>query len=372
MSFAERAQKAVQGSPQTAVVHVDGLVVLKIVKHCRDSLPQMAAGTLLGLDQGSTLEATHCFPRPAAKAEIAELNTTGEGADDPVEDEDEDGEAYQLEMMKMLREVNVDNNCVGWYKSMHLGSFCQTPLIETQFAYQETLSDNCVVLLYDPIQTAHGNLTLKARPVARATRASSRARAMSRASCPGSRALRRLFARACAQAYRLSDDFVTAFRAKKLDLSAPASQILVELPVKIRNPGLVNALLYDIAERHPGSLDVDFDRFDLSSNPYLEKHLEYLCHWVDDLAEEQSKFGFYMRNVARQKQEQARWAQKRRGEDDEEKPPEDSWRAVAPPSRLDSLLITNQIQEYCCQINRHTHSSFSKLFLTGSLHKKTT
>ena len=199
MSFAERAQKAVQGSPQTAVVHVDGLVVLKIVKHCRDSLPQMAAGTLLGLDQGSTLEATHCFPRPAAKAEIAELNTTGEGADDPVEDEDEDGEAYQLEMMKMLREVNVDNNCVGWYKSMHLGSFCQTPLIETQFAYQETLSDNCVVLLYDPIQTAHGNLTLKARPVARATRASSRARAMSRASCPGSRALRRLFARAHAR-----------------------------------------------------------------------------------------------------------------------------------------------------------------------------
>ena len=51
MSFAERAQKAVQGSPQTAVVHVDGLVVLKILKHCRDSLPQMAAGTLLGLDR---------------------------------------------------------------------------------------------------------------------------------------------------------------------------------------------------------------------------------------------------------------------------------------------------------------------------------
>ena len=45
---------------------------------------------------------------------------------------------------------------------------------------------------------------------------------------------------------------------------------------------------------------------------------------------------------------------------------------LAPPSRLASLLITNQIQEYCCQINRHTHSSFSKLFLTGSLHKKTT
>ena len=57
MSFAERAQKVALDSPKTAVVHVDGLVVLKIVKHCRDSLPQMVAGSLLGLDQGSTLEA---------------------------------------------------------------------------------------------------------------------------------------------------------------------------------------------------------------------------------------------------------------------------------------------------------------------------
>jgi hypothetical protein len=35
-----------------------------------------------------------------------------------VEEEDEveaDGANYQLEMMRCLREVNVDNNTVGWY-----------------------------------------------------------------------------------------------------------------------------------------------------------------------------------------------------------------------------------------------------------------
>jgi len=334
-SFASMAQKPQQHETKTAVVHIDGLVVLKIVKHCRDSLPQMVAGSLLGLDQGSMskLEVTHCFPFPAAVTEIEELNTTGEGG--PAEGEaagegeavaDPDGEVYQMEMMKMLREVNVDNNCVGWYKSMHLGSFCQTPLIETQFSYQEHLSDNCVVLLYDPIQTAHGSLTLKA--------------------------------------FRLSDAFVASHRAKKNEF-IPPSEILQELPVKIRNPSLVSALLYDIGARQPGALDVDFDRFDLSSNPYLEKHLEYLCHWVDDLSEEQAKFGYYMRNVARQKQEAAR-----NGRNGGDAPEEggSNWRAVAQPNRLDSLLITNQIREYCGQINRYTGSSFSKLFLAGSLH----
>lgn len=36
-----------------------------------------------------------------------------------IREEDEENEAeganYQLEMMKCLREVNVDNNTVGWY-----------------------------------------------------------------------------------------------------------------------------------------------------------------------------------------------------------------------------------------------------------------
>ena len=31
------------------------------------------------------------------------------------EEADADGANYQLEMMRCLREVNVDNNTVGWY-----------------------------------------------------------------------------------------------------------------------------------------------------------------------------------------------------------------------------------------------------------------
>lgn len=49
-------------------------------------------------------------------------------------------------------------------------------------------------------------------------------------------------------------------------------------------------------------VDCDFDRLDLSTNPYLEKNLEFLCNWIDDLSNEQIKFNQYTRNLQRQKQ----------------------------------------------------------------------
>jgi len=39
-------------------------------------------------------------------------------------------------MMRCLREVNVDNNTVGWYQSTYLGSYQTVELIETFLNYQ--------------------------------------------------------------------------------------------------------------------------------------------------------------------------------------------------------------------------------------------
>ena len=46
------------------VVQLDGLAVLKIIKHCKESMPAVVTGQLLGLDIGQTLEITDCFPFP--------------------------------------------------------------------------------------------------------------------------------------------------------------------------------------------------------------------------------------------------------------------------------------------------------------------
>lgn len=39
-------------------------VVLKIVKHCRESAPATVTGQLMGLDVNGVLEVTHSFPMP--------------------------------------------------------------------------------------------------------------------------------------------------------------------------------------------------------------------------------------------------------------------------------------------------------------------
>lgn len=63
--------------------------------------------------------------------------------------------------MRCLRAVNVDNNTVGWYQSTYLGSFINDALIETQFNYQENIPQS-VCIIYDPLRTAQGQLSLRA------------------------------------------------------------------------------------------------------------------------------------------------------------------------------------------------------------------
>ena len=141
-------------TPSTDVVELDSLVVLKIIQHCQEALPAFVTGQLLGLDIGRTLEVTNCFPFP--RKDEAE---TQRGAADA--DEDDDGAEYQMEMMRCLREVNVDNNTVGWYQSTYFSSFIDESCIETQFNYQENIK-NCVVLIYDPSRTRAAGLALRA------------------------------------------------------------------------------------------------------------------------------------------------------------------------------------------------------------------
>jgi len=222
-----------------------------------------------------------------------------------------------MEMMTSLREVNVDNNRVGWYQSMLLGTFNSFKLIQNLMSYQEAIP-NSVVLLYDPVQTAKGSLTLRA--------------------------------------FRLSEEFLELSKTAPNDF-IPPSRILEELPLKIKNPGVINALLFDLKGHK--KLNCDFERLDLSTNPYLEKNLEYLCAWVDDLANEQYKF---QQEIKRDKWRRKQKEQGVLGSDDGEE--------FTAPDRMASLLVSNQISAYCSQVRHFAGTSFGKLFLAGSLQKE--
>lgn len=42
--------------------------ILKIIKHCKEFSPALVTGQLLGLDVGSVLEVTNCFPFPVCSS----------------------------------------------------------------------------------------------------------------------------------------------------------------------------------------------------------------------------------------------------------------------------------------------------------------
>jgi hypothetical protein len=143
----------------------------------------------------------------AAQHSIEQERSPRVGAQSRLEDDetsDVDGANYQLEMMRCLREVNVDNNTVGWcaalgrrassvvvqgcgrwrqgshwvpeghtgvvslrgrhrhrYQSTVMGSFQTLELIETFISYAESIK-RCVCIVYDPQRASAGGHALKA------------------------------------------------------------------------------------------------------------------------------------------------------------------------------------------------------------------
>eukprot|EP01134_Creolimax_fragrantissima_P005160 CFRG5160T1 len=306
-------------------VQIDGLAVLKILKHCRESFPELVTGQLLGLDVEDCMEVTNCFPFPTR------------GGDD----DDKEGAEYQIEMMRNLRDVNVDNNTVGWYQSTFMGSFINQEMIETQFTYQENIHKS-IMIVYDPHRSGQGVLSLKA--------------------------------------FRMSPSFFKLFKAQDF---TPASikkmglkydQIFEEIPIKVHNSALSQAMLYELDD--PQYLPDMHDRLDLTIDPYLEKELEFMLECADELSTEQGKYMFALRKDAQYQS----MLQKRRADNEQRKQqgreelPEDDIkdmiRPVPVPPLLETLVYTNQMNNICGQINELSNQASNKLHFCKSLQKR--
>lgn len=313
------------------VVQIDGLAVLKILKHCRESLPELVTGQLLGLDVEHRLEVTSCFPFPSR------------GSDDL---DDQEGAEYQIDMMRSLRDVNVDNNTVGWYKATYMGSFLDESMIETQFNYQENI-EKAVLIVYDPHRSAQGVLALRAFRMTQ------------------------LFF----NLYKKRDSF-TAESLKKSNLTS--DKVFVELPITVHNSALTQGLLYQLDDRMPDS----FECRDLAMYPYIEKNLEFLLDCENELASENSKYQFYLRNVGRQQHQRQQFLMRRQQEQERRKeagqePLNDDdlrdnplFKPIMAPSRLDTLLVTNQIAHYCGQVNQFANLATSNAFLVQDIQQR--
>jgi translation initiation factor 3 subunit H len=335
----ENAQKA----KQLHHVQLDGRVILQIAKHSRDSSPQLVTGQLLGLDVGNTLEVTSSFPFPSVDQDE---NQNQQGI------QEEEGANYQLEMMRMLREVNVDNNTVGWYQSTTMGSYYTEELIETFVDYAESI-ERCVCIVYDPSVNDDGMFGLKA--------------------------------------IRLTEQFLKTFKecggnmtsAKIAGKGLKWSDVIEEIPIVISNSVLVSAMMSQLDANADGRVErdenkltkEDLNRLHLNSAPFSQKSLEFLSESMDDLVQEQQKVAYYHRANARLQHQKSVWLSKKRQENknrvksgleplSEDNP--DS-RSIQEPNRLETYLIFNQVNQYAKQLDEHNAMSAAKLKLVSAI-----
>ena len=355
---------------------------MKLIKHSSQTFPTTATGSIVGMDVNGILEITNSFPFPtsdAASSEAHQDTIQNLAASAP---RTKANGAYQNEMIKFLREVNVDANNVGWYTSASMGSFVNASLIENQFHYQKEMNERTVALVHDVSRSVQGSLSLRA--------------------------------------FRLSPTFMTAFKENKFTIErfgllfsrfivrplthTPSLQksglryqdILLELPVTLPTSHLLPSLLHELPTAPPketpsfppslAALDdaiatsttqkqplaPNLDTLDLSIDPFLEKTCDLLLDSIENHHTELNNQQYYARSLAREQAKITQWQQKRKTENAAraaaKQPllPEDEWQRLfklpQEPNRLETMLNSRQIEQYARQVDGFAATVSGKMF----------
>ena len=144
-------------------VQLNGLTVMRIIKDCSEKFPTTATGFLVGMDVNDQLQVTNSYPFPAVNVpsdQHVDSNLSSNLA--AAAPRAKANATHQAEMIRLLRETNIDANNVGWYMSANMGNFVNLNMIENQFFYQRDLNERTVALVYDVSRSVQGSLNLKA------------------------------------------------------------------------------------------------------------------------------------------------------------------------------------------------------------------
>ncbi|KAG0638249.1 hypothetical protein HOY80DRAFT_906513 [Tuber brumale] len=359
--MADKSKIVLPASGPLKSVQVDALVVLKICKHASSAHPQVITGQLLGMDVDGELQVTNSFPFPSTDPSTSSNDPDGNLASAAALAPRSKASAwYQTEMVRCLREMNVDANSVGWYQSANLGNFLNTNFIDNQYFYQNALNERTVALVHDTARSAQGALSLRA--------------------------------------FRLTPQFMAAQKEGKFTSESLAKHnltyrdILIELPVSIHNSHLLTTFLHQLDTpptpnpfnpfSQPSSTPLfpNFDSLDLSIDPFLEKNCDLLLDSIETHYTELNNSQYYQRQLAREQTKITAWLTKRKQENilraAAKQPllPENEWtRLFKPPvepSRLETLLNSRQIEQYAKQVDGFTASVTAKMFaVNGGLSK---
>ncbi|KZO96242.1 hypothetical protein CALVIDRAFT_545613 [Calocera viscosa TUFC12733] len=330
------------------VVQLDGLAVMKIMKHSRDAYPSAVNGILLGLDLDGVMEVSNCFPLPQGR-EGEEESTARPSAS-----------KYQASMLRSLKEVHGDDNVVGFYQSTAMGAFLSQSFLDLQASHQKSLRHGGIALVHDVSRTARGNTSLKA--------------------------------------FRLTQAFLQAHKAKKFNVQGlierglTFSNILEELPLQIHNTPLLDAFLLTLSQPTVSPtpttlfptaslsdlpptnqpLTPTFPILNTASTPALTHNLSLVLDTLDDYNQESSNYAYHQRQIAREKTRADAYTAKRKEENAQRVrdglpplPEEDVSRLfkIPPePSRFESMLLLGQLDGYAKTLEDVTGASMVKMY----------
>ncbi|KAL2756495.1 hypothetical protein ACRALDRAFT_1042470 [Sodiomyces alcalophilus JCM 7366] len=342
--------------PITSVV-VEALVVMKIVKHGSSNFPTIATGSIVGMDNDGVLEITNSFHFPSVDAS-ADSHQNDASALAAAAPRQKANIAYQNEMIRHLKEVNVDANNVGWYTSATMGNFVNLSFIENQYHYQKD-NDKTVALVHDVSRSSQGSLSLRA--------------------------------------FKLTPAFMAAYKEGKFTTESlqksklTFKDILQEFPVSVHNTHLLTTFLHQLPQapasdtlEPPTSMSElkddptrqplypSIDNLDVSIDPFLEKTCDLLLDSIDAHYNEVNNYQFYQRQLGREQAKISQWQAKRKAENAQrtlaKQPllPEDEWQRLfklpQEPSRLDGMLNAQQVEQYSKQVDGFTANISAKMF----------
>ncbi|KAG9121282.1 hypothetical protein FRC07_002810 [Ceratobasidium sp. 392] len=317
-------------TPLTSV-ELDGLVVMKIMKHSHET--SNANGLLLGIDLDGILNVTNSFAMPNITDDDEKSNKAAANA------------RYQVAMLRQLNEVQGDDSVVGFYQACTLGGFLRQSLIEQQALHQEKLRHGGVVVVHDISGASRGVASLKA--------------------------------------FRLSAGFRKAHKAKKFDTPSlinhqlTFSSIMEEFPVTVRNSSLLSAFISSLSwPSAPTSLSPSafpsaplapsFVSFDLAPTA----HLERLVDAADAVKAEEGNLAYHARQHARERTR----AEAKRADENAQRaadgvPPlteEDfarMFKLPPEPSRLESMLLLGQLDAHAKSTAAASAAEMVKMYL---------
>ena len=119
---------------------------------------------MVGMDVKGTLEITNCYnyitPDPPASDSHHDTNAASNLA--AATPRSKANISLQNDMIKLVRDVNIDANFVGWYTSANMGNFITSALVENQYFFQKELNERVVCLVHDVSRSSQGAASLRA------------------------------------------------------------------------------------------------------------------------------------------------------------------------------------------------------------------